>query len=125
MAMDKEERYMALASQRRSGVLRPIIASLQVKTYRSLLPHSGEVFRLRDEKLMTLRYQLMMQTVVHISDNAIKNCSQAQVAKASLRCLHKLLRPDRLDTDPNSSTAAKEWTHWIKTFEILNSCCFL
>jgi transposase InsO family protein len=31
--------------------------------------------------------------------------------------MERLLRPDRLDTDPNSSTAAKEWTHWFKTFE--------
>ena len=28
-----------------------------------------------------------------------------------------MLRPERLDTDPNSSTAAKEWLHWKRTFE--------
>lgn len=28
----------------------------------------------------------------------------------------KLLRPSRLDTDPSSPTAAKEWKHWFKTF---------
>lgn len=31
--------------------------------------------------------------------------------------MERLLRPGRLDTDPNSSTAAKEWIHWFKTFE--------
>ena len=28
-----------------------------------------------------------------------------------------MLRPERLDTDPNSGTAAKEWLHWRHTFE--------
>ncbi|XP_064077645.1 uncharacterized protein LOC135195313 [Macrobrachium nipponense] len=28
----------------------------------------------------------------------------------------KLLKPSRLDTDPSSPTAAKEWKHWHKTF---------
>ena len=28
-----------------------------------------------------------------------------------------LLRPERLDTDPNSTSAAQEWTHWLKTFQ--------
>ena len=78
MAMDKEERYMALSSQR-SGVLRPIIASLQVKTYWSLLPHSGELFRLRGETL-TLRY-LHSRGHQYLSDISIKNCSQVQVAE--------------------------------------------
>ena len=31
--------------------------------------------------------------------------------------MDRLLRPERLDTDPNSSTAAKEWIYWFKTFE--------
>lgn len=30
--------------------------------------------------------------------------------------MEKLLRPSRLDIDPNSSTAANEWRHWHKTF---------
>ncbi|XP_050731432.1 solute carrier family 22 member 8-like [Eriocheir sinensis] len=30
----------------------------------------------------------------------------------------KLLKPSRLDTDPSSPTAAKEWKHWYKTFTI-------
>ncbi|XP_048589516.1 uncharacterized protein LOC125573188 [Nematostella vectensis] len=28
-----------------------------------------------------------------------------------------VLKPHRLDLDPNSPTAAKEWKHWLKTFE--------
>ncbi|XP_064107949.1 uncharacterized protein LOC135216508 [Macrobrachium nipponense] len=28
----------------------------------------------------------------------------------------KLLKPSRLETDPSSPTAAKEWKHWHKTF---------
>ena len=31
--------------------------------------------------------------------------------------MDKVLRPERLDTDPNSETAAKEWLHWRRTFE--------
>ena len=31
--------------------------------------------------------------------------------------MDKILRPERLDTDPNSGTAAKEWLHWRRTFE--------
>lgn len=31
--------------------------------------------------------------------------------------MDKVLRPERLETDPNSSTAAKEWLHWKRTFE--------
>ena len=31
--------------------------------------------------------------------------------------MDKVLRPERLDTDPNSGTAAKEWLHWRGTFE--------
>ena len=30
--------------------------------------------------------------------------------------MERYLRPDRLETDPSSTTAAKEWTHWIRTF---------
>ncbi len=29
----------------------------------------------------------------------------------------KLLKPCRLDTDPSSPTAAKEWKHWHRTFQ--------
>ena len=31
--------------------------------------------------------------------------------------MDRLLKPERLDTDPNSSYASKEWTHWLKTFQ--------
>ena len=31
--------------------------------------------------------------------------------------MDKVLRPERLETDPNSSTAANEWIHWRRTFE--------
>jgi len=31
--------------------------------------------------------------------------------------MDRLLRPERLDTDPNSNTATQEWTHWFKTFQ--------
>ena len=31
--------------------------------------------------------------------------------------MEKVLRPERLETDPSSSTAAKEWLHWKRTFE--------
>lgn len=31
--------------------------------------------------------------------------------------MDKFLRPDRFDGNPHSPTAAKEWTHWLKTFE--------
>ena len=27
-----------------------------------------------------------------------------------------LLKPERLDLDPNSPTAAKEWMYWLRTF---------
>lgn len=30
--------------------------------------------------------------------------------------MERILRPDRFDTDPNSSTATREWKHWFKTF---------
>ena len=31
--------------------------------------------------------------------------------------MKRLLKPERLDCDPSSSTAAQEWSHWLKTFE--------
>ena len=31
--------------------------------------------------------------------------------------MDRLLRPERLDMDPSSSTASKDWQHWIRTFE--------
>ena len=31
--------------------------------------------------------------------------------------MERILRPERFDTDPSSSTAAQEWKHWFKTFE--------
>ena len=31
--------------------------------------------------------------------------------------MDKVLRPERLETYPNSGTAAKEWLHWKRTFE--------
>ena len=31
--------------------------------------------------------------------------------------MKKLMKPERLSVDPNSSTAAKEWKHWHKTFD--------
>ena len=31
--------------------------------------------------------------------------------------MERILRPERLETDPNASNAAKEWAHWIRTFE--------
>ena len=31
--------------------------------------------------------------------------------------MEKLLKPARLAIDPNSSSAAKEWRHWVKTFQ--------
>ena len=31
--------------------------------------------------------------------------------------MNKVLRPERLETDPNSSEASKEWLHWKRTFE--------
>lgn len=27
-----------------------------------------------------------------------------------------LLRPERFDVDPDSASAAKDWTHWLNTF---------
>ena len=30
--------------------------------------------------------------------------------------MDKILKPSRLDTDPSSPTAAKEWKHWYRTF---------
>lgn len=33
--------------------------------------------------------------------------------------MEKLLKPVRLDLDPNSPSAAKEWKHWLKTFNNL------
>ena len=31
--------------------------------------------------------------------------------------MDKVLRPERLETDPNSSEASKEWLDWKRTFE--------
>ena len=31
--------------------------------------------------------------------------------------MDKILRPERLDADPNSSGATKEWLHWKRTFQ--------
>ena len=31
--------------------------------------------------------------------------------------MDKVLRPERLETDPNSSGASKEWLHWKRTFD--------
>ena len=31
--------------------------------------------------------------------------------------MERLLKPDRLKTDPNASTASREWLHWLRTFE--------
>ena len=31
--------------------------------------------------------------------------------------MDKILRPERLEADPNSSEAAKEWLHWKTTFQ--------
>ena len=31
--------------------------------------------------------------------------------------MERLLRPERLDADPSSSSAGKDWLHWIRTFE--------
>ncbi|MCP4800870.1 MAG: DDE-type integrase/transposase/recombinase, partial [bacterium] len=31
--------------------------------------------------------------------------------------MDRILRPERLETDPNSGTAAKEWLHWKRTFD--------
>ena len=28
----------------------------------------------------------------------------------------RVLKPDKLDTDPNSAVSAKEWKHWFRTF---------
>ncbi|XP_068226955.1 uncharacterized protein [Palaemon carinicauda] len=30
--------------------------------------------------------------------------------------MERLLRPSRFDVDPDSAQAAKEWTHWLRTF---------
>ena len=30
--------------------------------------------------------------------------------------MDRVLKPDKLDTDPNSSVSAKEWKHWFRTF---------
>ena len=38
--------------------------------------------------------------------------------------MDKVLRPARLETDPNSSEASKEWFHWKRTFDnFLPVCC--
>ena len=34
-----------------------------------------------------------------------------------LQAMDKFMRPEKLDTDPNSSVADKEWEHWLKTFQ--------
>lgn len=31
--------------------------------------------------------------------------------------MERLLRPERLNVDPESSTAGKEWSHWFRTFQ--------
>ncbi|XP_068241042.1 uncharacterized protein [Palaemon carinicauda] len=30
--------------------------------------------------------------------------------------MERFLRPERFEADPDSATAAKEWTHWLRTF---------
>ena len=37
--------------------------------------------------------------------------------------MDSLMKPARLDLDPNSSLASKEWKHWFKTFtNFLDAC---
>ena len=31
--------------------------------------------------------------------------------------MERLLKPDRLNTDLNASSASREWLHWLRTFE--------
>ena len=31
--------------------------------------------------------------------------------------MDKVLRPERLETDPNRGEASKEWLHWKRTFD--------
>lgn len=31
--------------------------------------------------------------------------------------MERILKPERLDIDPNSSDGAKDWTHWFRTFK--------
>ena len=31
--------------------------------------------------------------------------------------MDRLLGPEKLDTDPSSRTASKDWLHWLRTFE--------
>ena len=31
--------------------------------------------------------------------------------------MNKVLRPERLEMDPNSGQASKEWLHWKRTFD--------
>ena len=31
--------------------------------------------------------------------------------------MERLLKPERLDTDPSSSATAQEFKHWLRTFE--------
>ena len=31
--------------------------------------------------------------------------------------MDNILRPERLETDPNSGEASKEWIHWKRTFD--------
>ena len=31
--------------------------------------------------------------------------------------MERFLKPDRLNTDPNASTASREWLHWLRAFE--------
>ena len=31
--------------------------------------------------------------------------------------MDRLLQPEKLETDPSSSTASKDWLHWLRTFE--------
>ena len=33
--------------------------------------------------------------------------------------MDKILRPERLEMDPNSGEASKEWLHWKRTFDHL------
>ena len=37
--------------------------------------------------------------------------------------MEKLLRPERLDIDPNLSSASKQWKHWLRSFNNFVSEC--
>ena len=55
---------------------------------------------------------LLFQFFYHI-------CMEKEKKEVNVILMEKYLCPEKFDSNPNSSTSSKEWTHWFKTLENL------